>query len=300
MNILEKEEILVFAYFKGHGDGLHLACSEDGYQWSALNDDRVILRPAVGMECIIRDPCIFPGRDGLFHFVWTLGWREKGIGYCSSRDLIDWSAQQYLPVMEHEEKARNCWAPEILFYAPANEYLVYWSTTIEGKFPETQFYGDDGYNHRIYYVTTKDFKSFSATKLLYDGGFNVIDANIVPDGPRYLLFMKNETLIPPEKNIRLAVGNTPFEFGAAGAALTPNHYWAEGPTAIKIGEEWIVYFDRYKINQIGAIRSKDLVEWEEVSHMVRFPDGAQHGYAFKAPAKIVDRLRHMKQTAVAR
>ncbi|HYC85134.1 MAG TPA: glycosyl hydrolase, partial [Chryseosolibacter sp.] len=76
------DDILVFAYFKGHGDGLHLAVSEDGYRWSALNNDHVLLEPAVGIERIMRDPCLFPGRDGNFHLVWTIGWREKGIGYC--------------------------------------------------------------------------------------------------------------------------------------------------------------------------------------------------------------------------
>jgi beta-xylosidase len=288
------DELLLFAYFKDHGDGLHLAWSRDGYYWRACNDDAILIQPGVGKEKIMRDPCVFPGHDGLFHLVWTIGWTEPGIGYCNSPDLINWSPQQYLPVMAHEAKARNSWAPEIFFYQDTGEYLIYWSSTVDGKFPETQPYGDDGYNHRIYYVATRDFRKFTGTRLLYDGGFNVIDANIVRDGSRYLLFMKNETLTPPAKNIRMAVGGSPFAFGEAGPPLTPNHYWAEGPTAIKIGDEWLVYFDRYKINNIGAIRSKDLVHWQEVSDMVRFPPGAQHGYVFKAPAQNVERLIYSK------
>jgi hypothetical protein len=286
-----KDEILLFAYFKGHGDGLHLACSDDGYQWEALKNDTIFLKPETGIEKIMRDPCLHYGADGTFHLVWTSGWTEKGIGYAASKDLINWSAQQYLPVMEHEEKARNCWAPEIFYDANKTQYMIFWSTTIDGKFPETQPYGDDGYNHRIYYITTPDFKTFSETKLLYDNGFNVIDACIAKDGDRYLMFMKDETLTPPKKHLRLAVGESPLHFGNAGEPITSNHYWAEGPTAIKIGEEWIVYFDKYKINNIGAVRSKDLIHWEDISAEITFPAGAQHGSVLRAPPSLVNTLR---------
>ena len=35
-------------------------------------------------------------------------------------------------------------------------------------------------------------------------GFSVIDAQIVRDGARYVMFLKDETERPPQKNIRLA------------------------------------------------------------------------------------------------
>lgn len=285
-----KQEILLFSYFKGHGDGLHLAVSEDGYHWAALRGDAVFVRPETGREKIFRDPCLFYGPDQKFHLVWTSGWNEKGIGYCSSEDLMDWAPQAYLPVMEHEEKARNCWAPEIFYDEQAKHFLVYWSSTIEGKFPETQPFGDDGYNHRIYYVTTRDFLSFSETKLLYDGGFNVIDANIVRDGSDYLLFLKDETLTPPKKHLRFARGKDPYRFSEAGPPITSNHYWAEGPTGIRVNDTWIVYFDKYKINQIGAVRSSDLIHWEDISDQIHFPKGAQHGYVCRVPREVIERL----------
>jgi hypothetical protein len=55
----------------------------------------------------MRDPCIIRDKDGIFHMVWTVSWNEKGIGYAWSRDLINWSQQKYIPVMEHEPEARN-------------------------------------------------------------------------------------------------------------------------------------------------------------------------------------------------
>jgi len=34
--------------------------------------------------------------------VWTVSCCEKGVGYANSADLINWSHQKYIPVMEHE------------------------------------------------------------------------------------------------------------------------------------------------------------------------------------------------------
>ena len=118
----------LFTYFKGNGeDGLHLAYSNDALNWKSLNDDKSILTPEVGEQKLMRDPAVIKGGDGLFHMVWTTGWTEHGIGYASSKDLINWSEQELIPVMEHEETARNCWAPEITYDAQNDEYMIYWA-----------------------------------------------------------------------------------------------------------------------------------------------------------------------------
>lgn len=51
----------------------------------------------------------------------------------------------------------------------------------------------------MYYTSTKDFKLFSKTKLLYEPGFNVIDATIQKDNDQYIMFLKDETREPVEK-----------------------------------------------------------------------------------------------------
>ncbi|MBP6758131.1 MAG: alpha/beta hydrolase fold domain-containing protein, partial [Flavobacterium sp.] len=193
---IPKPEGYVFTYFKGNGeDGLHLAYSEDGYKWKTLKKDASFLTPEVGKDKLMRDPCVIKGGDGLYHMVWTDSWTDNGIGYASSKDLIHWSKQEFLPVMAHEEKSRNTWAPEITYDENSKKYMIYWASTIEGKFLETQSAEEKGYNHRIYYTTTKDFKKFEKTKLLYEPGFNVIDASIVKDGKGYTMFLKDETKV---------------------------------------------------------------------------------------------------------
>jgi len=288
----QNSTIYLFAYFKGNGeDGLHLAYSRDGYRFSALHRDSSLLKPAIGKDKLMRDPCIINGADGLFHMVWTTSWKDRGIGYASSTDLVHWSKQIYLPVMQHEPGALNCWAPEIIYDSKGGQYMIYWATTIPGRFPATDTTGDSIYNHRIYYVTTKDFKHFSKAALLYEKGFNVIDATIQPDGDEYLMFLKDETKRPvAQKNIRIAVSRQLSSgFSTPSAPITGN-YWAEGPTAIKIGERWIVYFDKYNDHKYGAVTSSDLNHWEDISDKIILPQGVRHGSVFSIDSRTFQRL----------
>jgi len=289
--VLKPSEALVFCYFKGNGeDGLHLASSRDGYTWTALKHDSTFLRPTVSKDKLMRDPCIIRGQDGLFHMVWTVSWQDKGIGYASSPDLIHWSAQQFLPVMQQEPAARNCWAPEISYDAGTRTYLIYWASTIAGRFPETHSAEEKGYNHRMYSVSTKDFKTYTPTQLLYEPGFNVIDASIQPDGKRYVMFLKDETREPVQKNLRVAFSaQLAGPYGPASAPITGN-YWAEGPTAVKLGPEWLVYFDKYREHQYGAVKSADLTHWTDVSDQIKIPAGLRHGTIFRVSATELKRL----------
>jgi Glycosyl hydrolases family 43 len=273
--------VYMFSYFKDNGqDGLHLAYSYDGYSFTALKNDSSFLKPVVSKDKLMRDPCIIRGADNLFHMVWTVSWAERGIGYASSPDLVHWSEQQYIPVMQQEDSARNCWAPEITYDAKKKLYMIYWATTIPGRFVAGDSAGDSKYNHRIYYTTTKDFKIFSKTKILYNHGFNVIDASIQQNGKQWLMFLKDETRKPPQKNIRIATSKyLAKDYSNASPPITGN-YWAEGPTAIKIGENWIVYFDKYTEHKYGAVTSMDLIHWADISDKINFPKGTRHGTVF--------------------
>jgi hypothetical protein len=287
----QKEKAFLFTYFKGNGeDGLHLAYSTDGLHFTALKNDKSFLTPHVGISKLMRDPCLIQTSDETFHMVWTAGWTEKGIGYASSRDLISWSRQKYIPVMEIEPEARNCWAPEISYDKKTKQFLIIWATTIPGRFPETEISGDDKYNHRIYSVTTKDFITFSKTVLFYDKGFNVIDATILKVKKNYLMFVKDETRIPPQKNIRLTTSESLFGPYSSPSGPITGKYWAEGPTSIKIGDYTYVYFDKYTEGKMGAVRSKNMTDWEDISDKVTFPHGMRHGTIISVNGKILNSL----------
>jgi len=287
----EKEDVFLFSYFTGNGeDGLHLATSPDGLQWTSLNGGKAVLSPEAGKDRLMRDPCIIRGGDGLFHMVWTVSWNEQGIGYASSKDLIQWSEQQYIPVMEHEPGSRNCWAPEIFYDAPGDRYLVFWSTTIPGRFSATDSTGDNGYNHRIYYTLTGDFKSFGPVGVLYDHGFNVIDGTLCRKGDSFILFLKDETRWPePEKNIRMATSRElTGPYSEPSVPITRD--WVEGPTVARKDGGWILYFDRYREHEMGARYSVDMNEWTDISDKIRFPEGTRHGSVLRISQKELEPL----------
>lgn len=271
----------MFSYFKDNGqDGLHLAYSYDGFKWNVLQNDRSFLKPAVAKDKLMRDPCIVRGPDGKFHMVWTVSWNDGGIGYANSTDLINWSEQQFVPVMQDEPTARNCWAPEIFYDSKKKQYMIYWATTIPGRFAAGDTAGDDKYNHRMYYTTTKNFKTYSKTKLLYDHRFNVIDATIQQNGKKYIMFLKDETKEPAQKNLRIATSNKLTGGYSKPSEPITGKYWAEGPTVLKTGTKWIVYFDKYTQHKYGAIESTNLKTWTDVSDKLTMPKGIRHGTVF--------------------
>ena len=272
------DEVHLFSSFRGNGeDGLHLAYSDDGLKWTALNGDKPFLRPQVGGK-LMRDPCIIQGPDGLFHMVWTTSWSDKGIGYANSRDLIKWSEQQFVPVMEHEPTARNCWAPEITWDPDGKQFVIYWATTLPERFTETAKAADKGSNHRMYCTTTKDFKTYTPTRLFYEPGFNVIDSTILQDGKRWIMITKDETRHPPAKNLHVATSEKATgPWSKAAEPFTPEGLWVEGPTAAKVGAFWHVYYDCYTKHRYGAMRTKDFKNWEDVSDQLEVPGGMRHG-----------------------
>lgn len=291
-------EAYLYSSFRGDGeDGLHLAWSKDGYTWTALKGDQSFMLPDVGGK-LMRDPCIIRGPDGMYHMVWTTGWWENTIGVAHSADLVHWSAQEQVPVMAHVPDVMNTWAPEIVWLEESGEYLVFWSSSIPDTFPETADRGDirstlgKPLNHRIYAVTTKDFETWSDTFLFYDGGFVSIDASILQEDDHAVMFVKDETKRPvPEKNIRLAFAKTARgPFGEAGAPVSPEGVWVEGPTAMKIGDTYYVYYDAYMEHRMGAMTSRDLVTWTDISDEISFPAGSRHGSVLKVSRAVIGKI----------
>ncbi|TKT86605.1 glycoside hydrolase family 43 protein [Dyadobacter frigoris] len=288
-----QNDVYLFSYFVDNGqDGLHFAYSKDGFKWQAFKNEKSFLTPTVGKDKLMRDPCIIKGPDGLFHMIFTTGWHDKIIGYASSKDLIHWSQQKAIPVMEHEPTAKNSWAPEVFYDDEKKNYIIYWATTIPGRHSDVaDSESEKGLNHRIYAVTTPDFKTFSKTKLFYNPDFSVIDATILKKNGLYYMFVKNENPKPAEKNIRVV--SSKHASGPYPVVTSPpitGNYWAEGPTAIAINEYTFVYFDKYRDHQYGAVRSKDMKVWEDVSSKVSFPKGVRHGTIFKVSKQIFNGL----------
>ncbi len=288
-------EAYLFSYFTGQSDGLHLAYSTDGLTWTAINDNKSLLKPRVGDDRLMRDPSICMGPDGMFHMVWTSSWNDKIIGYASSPDLIHWSEQKAIPVMVHEDSCLNCWAPEPFYNAPDSTFHIFWATTIPGRHSHVATSErEKQWNHRIYETTTKDFKTFTPAKLFFNPDFSVIDAAIVktPSDGELIMVVKNENSNPPEKNLRVTrTKDINSGFPTVVSAPITGKVWVEGPAPLFVGDMLYVYYDMYTSHRYGAVMSTDNGQtWTEINDRVTFPKGIRHGTAFAVPQRVVDRL----------
>lgn len=300
LSFLEKEpSAYLFSYFTGNGeDGLHFMYSHDGIIWRTLNHGESLLKPTVGKGKLMRDPSIVQDAEGTFHMVWTSGWNENNIGYASSKDLINWSEQKEIPVMADEPTVKNTWAPELYYEKGSKVFYIIWASTIPGRFVGNG-QADDENNHRLYYTTTRDFKTFTKTKLFYDPKFSVIDACILKRKGLYYMFLKNETKDPVEKNIRYVTSNRIKHFPATVSEPISGKAWAEGPTAVQIDDYTYVYWDNYMDKHYGGVRCKNLKNpvWENITDIIRFPAGVRHGTAFKVEDRILVNLQTLGKSS---
>ena len=283
---------------------LRFLYSCDGYHWT--NVLGTFLEANVGTNKQFRDPSITCGPDGTFHLVWTAGWHgDQGFGYANSKDLIHWSEQKFIPVMTNEPTTVNVWAPEIFYdgsfrSSRGNEaqlkneksepphvgcYVIVWASTIPGRFPDKLEKHDN--NHRLYFTTTPDFKTFSPAKLFFDPGFSVIDGFILKDGKRFVLLNKDNSR--PNLNLRVAFADSPF--GPWKNESEPfTQKFTEGPCALKIGGDWLIYFDAYREKIYGAMKTRDFKTFTDVTKEVSFPPEHKHGTAIRVPREILEKL----------
>ncbi len=290
----------LFTSFRRNGEtGVFFALSNDGRKWTPLNHNDPWIKPEeAGM--LMRDPWLGQGPDGVWHMLWTWGWtaKEMGgklkIGHASSKDLIHWSAQRALYVMENEPQARNLWAPEAVWDAGRKEWVVFWASTIPGRFADTEGAGDAGYNHRIYATTTKDWETFTPARLWFDPGFNTIDTTVVHAGSRWILVFKDERKTPLVKKLRLAFADGPAgPWKDVSEPFTGD--WVEGPTVAKIGGEWWIYFDHYtEPRHYGAMRTSDWKNFEDMTSQVSFPADHRHGTVVTISAEVARSLVERK------
>lgn len=276
----------LFTSFRGNGDGLHLAYSRDARHWTDFG--RVFLTPTVGGK-LFRDPHVLQGPDGVFRMVWTTGWNDQGIGYASSTNLTDWSEQKYLPLMEPTPGTKNCWAPESFYDAEHGQYVIYWSSDVAGRFPATV--STNHLNNRTYYVVTKDYEQFSEPRVLFDPGFDNIDATLIAEAGKYRLVFKEGD---DQKHGKWGALHAAVADHATGPyTLQPEPLLterAEGPTLIERDGQTLLYVDFYAQSHYGVYASSDWQKWTDVTAECQIVDGQRHGTVFAVANSVLDNL----------
>ena len=289
---LAKDVYVSTSFHEPANEGLRFIYSYDGLKWDTIQG--TFLRPEVGVQKVLRDPSIVKGPDGTFHLVWTSSWKgDKGFGYASSKDLIHWSTPRLINVID-DPTTVNVWAPELFYDDVKRQYMIVWASCVPGKFPD---YEEDHYNnHRLYYVTTKDFKKFSKAKVLIDPDFSCIDATLLKRGDKdYVMVLKDNSR--KQRNIKVAFATSPY--GPWSKASEPfTESFTEGPTTAKVGDWYYIYYDSYRHGIYGAARTKDFKTFQDRTGAVNFPVGHKHGTVFMASEEIVNNLIKENRDAV--
>jgi len=112
--------------------------------------------------------------------------------------------------------------------------MIYWSVSVSGV------------TTRIYYamITGTDFRNFSTPQVLFNPGYDVIDADIIKVGPgNYQMLFKDER--NNYKYIRRASGATTPQgpYPTVSAALSAASM--EGPSIVKQNNEYHAFVDNY-------------------------------------------------------
>ncbi|MEV2241027.1 glycoside hydrolase family 43 protein [Micromonospora sp. NPDC049891] len=179
----------LMAHFTGEsatGEQVYFAHSRDGLTWRDLNNGSPVLLSTIGTRGV-RDPSIVRSPSGDRYWIVATDLRiasgtswsdaanrgSRSLVVWESRDLVNWSAPWLINVAGAIPGAGNAWAPEAIYNQATGDYVVYWATNS---------LRDGVTKHRIWYVRTSDFRSFTAPQLYIErpgGGQGIIDTQIV-------------------------------------------------------------------------------------------------------------------------
>ena len=316
-----REETLLFTYFRDNGaDGVHLAMTTNGVAFFPLNGDHAVFTPPPWPgQNLTRDASVLY-QDGKFRMVWTSGWKGRIFGSAESDDLVHWSApRQIRPFpasLSAEDQPDNVWAPEIHWDPSKRDYFVLFASTTPRERNNDNDSNNDGkrgsqYDNRVYITRTKDFQTYSDTKLFFHCGFASIDAVMRRDEAhqRWVMVIKcsrDETLrTMPGRNLWLTFTGLDLDhpdFSPLEGPIGSNHSpmfsnpeprksMAEGPSLLHHQGHWLLAWDEPAGGGMQLATSVDLKAWTHVK-TATFPQRAQHGTLFLAPTNAVGWLRN--------
>lgn len=92
------------------------------------------------------------------------------------------------------------------------------------------------------------------------------------------------------ENLRVAFGDTPL--GPWGQSSDPfTDMFNEGPTVLRRGDEWIIYYDMYEKHRYGAVKTRDFKTFTDIADKLSFPKDHRHGTVFAAPSSVLVGLK---------
>lgn len=322
-NVREKRALAAFegytfAYFTGNskaGENIFLAASNgnNALSWTELNNGQPILTSTQGTKGL-RDPFVIRSHEGDKFFLLATdlsigsgtSWGDavkKGSLYLEiweSNDLKTWSAQRHVKVSP--DNAGNTWAPEAYYDSTIGSYVVFWASSL---------YADNDTNrtgatyHRMLYVTTRDFVTFSAPTVWQDAGMSRIDSTVLQEGSTFYRFTKDEGAsgtgcsdIIQEKSSSLRATLSSWTRVAACIGKNAGTSAVEGPTVFKSnpndvnGQKFYLFVDEYTGRGYIPLETTDIAapSWK-VSASYKLPTSPRHGTVMPITAAELANLR---------
>ena len=247
----DKEVYIFTSHREPALDGLHYLYSYDGYHWDSIAGSW--LKPEIG------------NKTPYYNYFTKQTEEQK---YAPNSMMRDPSMTQ----------------------GPDGTFIVAWSSAI----PVERYTAADSLgankSHRAYYTTTKDFQTFAPAKAFYDPGFNSIDGFIVKrDKNDYVLIIKDNR--KPGYSDLFCVSGPSAEGPYADPSVKFAPTYSEGPCAVKVGDEWLIYFDVYREGRFGAVATKDFKTFTPIDNQISIPQGHKHGTIIKVPESVLLNLK---------
>jgi beta-xylosidase len=309
---LDAFEGYAFAYFAGNslaGEKIYLAASQgnNALSWTELNNKQPILTSTMGTKGL-RDPFVIRSAEGdKFYLLATdlsigsgTSWGDsvrKGSLYLEiweSNDLKTWSKQRHVKVSP--PTAGNTWAPEAYYDTTLGSYVVFWASSLYAE-SDTDHTGST--YHRMLYVTTRDFVTFSEPVVWQDAGMSRIDSTVIQEGSTFYRFTKDEGAsgtgcsdIIQERSSSLRATLKSWTQVTACIGKKAGTSAVEGPTVFKAnpkdvnGQKFYLFVDEYGGRGYIPLETADIANpnWK-VSASYKLPTSPRHGTVIPVTAK---------------
>ncbi len=295
-------------------DSLHLAYSTDGLHWTSLNGGQAVYQAPTTIQSIagsghIRDPFILRKNDGTFVYLatdWTLAvndgnyWNHPSgrIFVADSKDLVTFTNPRFLTLATTlgTNTQPHAWAPEATYDSVRGQYAIVWSGNAD--------------RNRTYVSYTKDFVKLvnSTPQVLFDPGYDDIDATITQYNGRNYLFYKDET--GTGKDIQVARSSGVALAPGTFTRISPNYLTrgnqqqvmqgTEGPLVLAVPGQrrWYLYADYYGNGGVfGCWTTTDLnadpATWTKLVSGTDFslPAGVRHANTVRVTKAQLDTLK---------
>jgi hypothetical protein len=256
---------------------LYYSISKDALNWALLNGGKRVYDEYRGHPDICR------GHDGRFYMTGGSG----AITLWVSDDLVKWARfgriepdVYRMPDFKPEEETYG--ASKIYYDKATSQYLITWHTSQNKKLrekPEHYWAGQ-----RTLYVTSKDVKTFTEPRRLFQWDMATIDVIVRRINGTYCAMLKDELYPsfewPTGKTIRVATSkNLTGPWSKPSFPITPN--FREAPTLIPRpdGRAWYLYYEQYPGVSYGLSTAENPAgPWYDVyCKKYNVPENARHG-----------------------